>query len=159
VMNESGMAPAGGEDNTVALMASLSVPLWFGRNRAEVRAATADRLERTRMLEARTNMLASDLKMVLFGIGDAARRIGLYEDTLLPLADQSEKTSEAAYRAGTVDFEALIAASRALLDSRLSHARAIADRAEKEADLRALLGDGAPAISDPIDAPPMESQP
>ena len=162
VMDESGMAPAAGEGNTRSLMASLSVPLWLGKHRAQVRAATADRLERERMLEARKNMLASDLKMVLFGLGDAVRRIGLYEEKLLPMADQSEKTAEAAYRAGTVDFDALITASETLLDFRMSHARAIADRAEKEAELGALVGDDALATTDRPDepaAPPMENQP
>jgi cobalt-zinc-cadmium efflux system outer membrane protein len=162
VMDESGMAPAGGEDNTVALMASLSVPLWFGKHRAEVRAATADHLERERMLEAQKNMLASDLRMVLFELGDAVRRVALYEEKLLPMADQSEKTAEAAYRAGTVDFDALITASETLLDFRMSHARAIADRAEKEAELGALVGDDALATTDRPDeptAPPMENQP
>jgi cobalt-zinc-cadmium efflux system outer membrane protein len=162
VMNESGMAPAGGEDNTLALMASLNVPLWFGKRRAEVRAANAERVEAEDMLEAQRNMLAADLRMVLFGLGDAARRIGLYEERLLPMADQSEKAADAAYRAGAADFDMLVTASQTLLEFRMSHARAVADRAEKEAELAALVGEGAPAPSNPpgeTPAPPMENQP
>lgn len=159
-MRESEMAPRVSDESTLAFMASLSVPLWFGKHRAQVRAAADDGIESQSMFEARRNQLEAELRMVIFEIEDAARRVALYDERLIPMANQSLKAAEAAYRGGTIEFDALVAASETLLAFQMAHARAVADRAGKEAELSMLVGDDAfPASAQTEEhaAPPAEN--
>mgnify|MGYP001222915214 CR=1 FL=1 len=78
--------------------------------------------------------------MALYNLRDAERRIALYTDVLLPRARQSLASTEAAYRAGTVEFISLIDAYRLPLEFELALARAQADRAQRLAEVEAIVG-------------------
>ena len=86
------------------------------------------------------NVLTSRVKMALYELRDAARKIDLYRDTLLPKARQSLRASETAFRAGTVAFLDVIDTVRILLDFELSYERALADRAQSLAKVEMLIG-------------------
>ena len=66
--------------------------------------------------------------------------MALYEERLIPAARQSVSSTEASYRAGTADFEALVAAHEAALEFELSLERARADVVILNAKLARLTG-------------------
>lgn len=137
-----------GKDPLVAT-ASISLPLWFGKHAGTVSAARSSeaallgaKAQRERDLEAR-------LEALLYEIGDARRKVALYEDRLLPLARQSYASTEAAYRAGAADFDSLIGAHEIALEFELGLAHARADLVLAAARLRRLIGhDGTVAPGD-----------
>jgi cobalt-zinc-cadmium efflux system outer membrane protein len=129
-----------GKDPIVAV-ASISVPLWFGKHSGAARAARASS---TAALMARRQLqqdLAARLETLLYEVDDARRKVALYGDRLIPLAAQSYASVEAAYRAGASDFDSLIGAHQTALEFELTLARARADAAIRAAELEKLLGD------------------
>lgn len=63
-----------------------------------------------------------------------------YRDELIPKAADSLSTTEAAFRAGSADFLALIDAERVLLEFQLEAERALADRLCARANIDRLIG-------------------
>jgi len=92
------------------------------------------------MTEQRTIELIAELRMTEFEYEDASRRVALYEERLVPAAEQSVAAADAAYRGGTADFDALVAAHEAALEFELALARARADALIAEAELARLVG-------------------
>ena len=131
--------PDSGKD-PVIVMVSINVPIWYQKYRAaelearaRLRAATLARTEHE-------NKLGSDAKMILYQFHDAERKIDLYRDTLLPKALQSLKATETAFSSGETGFLDLIDAQRVLLEFQLSYERARTNRAQRLAELEAMIG-------------------
>jgi outer membrane protein TolC len=133
-----------GKDPFVAV-ASVSVPLWFGKHVGAARAARAGSAAALAASRQLGRDLEARLETLLFEVDDARRKVALYEDRLIPLAQQSYASVEAAYRAGASDFDSVIGAHQTALEFELSLARARADAAVKAAELRRLIGDDGPA--------------
>ncbi len=128
-----------GKDAVMATL-SLNLPIWSGKYRAAAREAEARRRAAGRRLEERENRLVSRLKTALFEFRAAERRIDLYGDSLLPKAEQSLEASRRAFSAGKADFFDLVEAQRTLLEFRLAYERALADRAQRLAEIEMLTG-------------------
>lgn len=133
---------AGTGKDPAAVTAAASLPLWRGKNRAGVREAQARRESAKLKREETKNRLLAELRLVLYKLRDAERKIGLFGGTLLPLAQNSLKVAEQSYRAGRSDFMQLIEAQRMLLEVRLSYQRAVADREQRLAEVEMLVGGG-----------------
>ncbi|MGB7582493.1 MAG: TolC family protein [Sedimentisphaerales bacterium] len=122
------------------LMLSLNVPLWQDSYRSEQRQAVSEAtsIEQQRV-EAENNILAKSAQ-AYYEYNDSIKKIGLYRETLIPKAEEQLRSSEAAYREGNGDFNALLDAQRVLMDYRLSYQRALADNRQKLAELEMLAG-------------------
>ena len=90
--------------------------------------------------EAKHFALQSKLARLLFRYKDSKRRIALYQNTLVPKANESLETTYTAFEAEKASFLDLLEAERSLLDFKLSLARALADRHISAANIAALLG-------------------
>lgn len=132
-----------GRDPLVAMF-SINLPLWHGKYAARVREAKARHQAASRTKLEWANNLAARTSMVLYSRHDAERKINLYRDTLLPKARQSLKVTEASFRAGKSTFFVLIDAQRIFLDFQLSYERALADHAQRIAELEMLAGNELP---------------
>jgi outer membrane protein, heavy metal efflux system len=126
--------------NAVTATASVNLPLWFGRNRAERAEAEAGRAAAESELAQRENALAAELESVRYDLRDADRRVDLYEFTLLPKARQSLSVMEDAFRTGEASFLDLVDAQRTLLELELAFERSLADRATGVAALERIAG-------------------
>jgi cobalt-zinc-cadmium efflux system outer membrane protein len=131
--------PGSGKD-AVMVGVSINLPIWEGKYRAGVREAMARFQAALKQRIDRGNTLTSDLKLVLFKYQDASRKIALYRDALIPKADQTLKVTQRAFEAGKADFLSLIDAERVLLEFQLTYERALADHAQRLAELEMLLG-------------------
>ncbi len=119
---------------------SINLPIWREKYRAHEAEAQSKLRSAQQTAADRQNMLASDLKMALYGLQNAARRIALYHDVLLPKGTESLKTNESAFSAGKIEFMDLIEAQRMLLEFEMSCERARADQAQRLAELDMLVG-------------------
>jgi len=131
--------PGSGDDPVIASV-SVNVPIWIRKYRAAEREARARlraaRLEKTE----KEHTLSADTKMAVYRFRDAERKIDLYRDTLLPKARQALKATETAFSTGKAPFTDLIDAQRILLEFQLSYERALADRAQRLAEIETLIG-------------------
>ena len=121
-------------------MISINLPLGRGKLAAGVREAEAKRRAADRDRAQRENELAAEAKLALYRFSDADRKIGLYRDTLLPMARQSLAVNRKAFEAGKAGFTDVLDAERVLLEFELSLERAQADRATELARLEMLVG-------------------
>jgi outer membrane protein TolC len=136
----SSSTPGSGDD-PVALMLSMSLPVWgasYAAAEREARHATRAARERCDAAESR---LRAEVEEEAFRADDAARRITLFRDSLIPRAAESLQLTVAAYRTGSASLLDMIDSERALLEFELSFRRACRDYLQGEARLRALMGE------------------
>jgi outer membrane protein TolC len=119
---------------------SLNLPLWIGRYRAAEREARARLRASARRREDKANQLLTDLKFAVFHFRSAERKADLYGNSLIPKAEQALAASQRAFAGGEADFFDLIEAQRTLLEFQLAHERALADRAQRLAEIEMLVG-------------------
>ena len=77
--------------------------------------------------------------MALYKLRDAGEKIGLYQ-TLILKTKQAIKATTTAFRANKADFFDLIDEVRILLRFELSYERALAEQAQRVAELEMLIG-------------------
>jgi outer membrane protein TolC len=142
-----GAPPDSGKDPVVASF-SLTIPLWQGKNKASVREARLRHLVAQQDRKHAVNTLSAELRMAVYKLQDAQRKINLYGDTLLPKANESLKVTESAFRAGSGSFTDLIDAQRVLLEFSLAKERALADYAQSLARVEWLVGRPVGEIAD-----------
>ena len=130
-----------GKDPVVATL-SVNIPIWQQKYDAITAEARARRRAVMGEKREKENLIIADLEMALFGLRDADRRIDLYRNTLLPKAEQSLKVTELAFTADKATFLDLIDSQRILLGFQLEHKRALADRAQRVAEIEMLTGGG-----------------
>ncbi len=131
---------SGSGQDAVALMFSVNIPLWQDSYKAAERQARAKvRSYQQQKIDLRNKKIYRALQVV-YDIEDAGRKMDLYGNTLISKAQELVQSSEAAYRAGTIDFLSLIDAERMLLKYQLNHERAIIDNQQSIAELEFLTG-------------------
>jgi len=133
-------------EDPVAVMLSVDVPIWRDKYSAAVSEAKARRDAATNDRRNRKNMLAADVEMVLYKFRDAERKIALYRDSLVPKADRSLSATRQAFVAGKAGFFDVIDAEQTLLEFKLTYERAVADRAQRLAEIEMLVGKGFPGM-------------
>jgi outer membrane protein TolC len=134
-----GNPPRSGRDPVVASV-SLNLPIWREKYRAaELEAAAAWRAAERREREM-ANAVTRRARRVLFEFQDAGRKVDLYRETLVPMAERARKATEAAFKAGEATFQELLETQNALLELELASERALTDRAQRLAELDMLAG-------------------
>jgi outer membrane protein TolC len=121
-------------------MVSVNLPVWRTRTAALRREATAD-LRAAELDHAdRRLSLEAEARQTLFALAAAARRLRLYDDTLLPRARQTLDLVEADYRTGRATFLDLLEARRALLALEQAALNTRADHFRRHAEWEQLAG-------------------
>ncbi len=134
------MAPSdSGKDPVIAIL-SINLPLWRGKLDAGLRQAMYNHRIAIQNKMQKLNSLNAEIKMALYKLRDAQRKIILYRDTLLPKAIESVKVSEASFGAGSSSFTSLIDAQRIMLEFQLSYERALANYEQVLARIEMLAG-------------------
>lgn len=119
---------------------AVSIPIWEGKNSAEIRAAQSDKRSIEARYRSRVLELKSDLSASLARRNDAFQRMQRYEATLIPLAEQALDNSRSAYASNQISALELIDSERALLDLKLNYWRALTHVEQADAAIRALIG-------------------
>jgi outer membrane protein, heavy metal efflux system len=150
-------ASGGGSDTDVRVGVELNLPIWRSSYRAgELQARAMARRTRYEKKELE-NSLAARMERALYEFENSERQVRLYDDVLVPRAQELIAASEAAYLAGTIDFLNLISAQQTLLQFRLERERSWSDQQQRLAELEKLVGadlSGRPAPSGPGDPAP-----
>lgn len=126
-------------DDALALTLAVELPLQRGAITGARTQALAQRRQVMELRAQRQWQLLADLQSALAAHEDAQRRIDLFENQLLPKAEQTYETTLGAYQSGQAAFQDMLDAARVVLEFRLSVARATADAALAFADLNGLL--------------------
>ncbi|MEE8104356.1 MAG: TolC family protein [Planctomycetota bacterium] len=132
--------PAGNGDDAQIVHLGVTVPLWAGKNSAEIRRARA--LERMAAQDRRdvALRLRPRLARAWFQVGNAKRQVDLYEQILIPRARSAVRTAEDLLSAGKGSLAGNIETVAVLHNFRLAAARARSDYGQAVASLEAVIG-------------------
>lgn len=106
---------------------AVNIPIWFDKYRSARAEALADQRASENELTNRFNELRADLSASLALLDDANRRLKLYGEELLSLAEQAVENSRTSYESGRTGILEVIDSERSLLDLQLLYWRASAD--------------------------------
>jgi outer membrane protein TolC len=118
----------------------MSLPIWFGANKARTREAAARQQQAQHNFEAARNELKAVSETIVFEHEDALRRLRLYRDGLIPIAEQALETGFQAYQVGEADFLSIMDTQRQLLEFQLQLERSRTDLAINRAAIDMLAG-------------------
>jgi len=131
--------PDSGKD-PIAVMLAVKLPIWSGAYGAEEAQADAESAAfRARESAARDNAAAA-LEKAESDVRDAARRVKLYRETLVPQARVVYRSTLTGYQTNRSGLANVLIAERDLLDLRIQLIRARADHAVAWATLAEIVG-------------------
>jgi outer membrane protein TolC len=120
------MTPDAGEDPWGVTVA-VNIPIWFGKYDAAKAEALAKKRATENEYEDRLNSLRAELSTSLAKLDDANRRLKLYGEELLSLAEQAVENTRSSYESGRTGILEVIDSERSLLDLQLLYWRAASD--------------------------------
>lgn len=118
----------------------VMLPVWQGKNKAEIKSATAALDASQASLATMQNMTDLDLQMALTEAQSAWRQIDLYKNTVIPQAEQSYQAGVVSYTNGKVDFMAVLDSLNALRNVRLDYYKARINYEKAAANLEKAVG-------------------
>jgi outer membrane protein TolC len=118
----------------------IMLPVWTGQTKAEIRAASADVEAAQASLADMRNMAGMDLLMAVSETQSFWRQINLYQNTVVPQAEQSYQAGIVSYTNGKVDFMAVLDSLTTLGNVRLDHYKARVDYEKSIANLEKAVG-------------------
>ena len=124
-------------------MIALTIPFspWTkGRHDYEIEEALAERQMAKANLDAMRNMALSEAREMFAKVEAARKSISLYQEGLLPQAQQSYGAAVGAYQTGQVNFMTLLDAQRTIRDARMGYYKALVDYEQSLADLDRAVG-------------------
>jgi len=127
-------------DDALSATIGFTLPIWRSKYDAGVKEADAILRQQQFKRDQQLNTFHAETVTALFKLRDAQRQIDLYEDTLLPKANESLVATQRAYSTGAAPFADTIDAQRMLLNFELSFARAITDHHQARTVLEKLTG-------------------
>lgn len=127
-------------DDPIALRISLNLPIWTARYDAAEKEAELRATSARQTLAHRRARLRADVEHATFELGDAARQLALYADSLLPRARESLRITRIAYASDRASLLDVIDSERALLEFETAYWRACRDQWQSRARLESLLG-------------------
>jgi cobalt-zinc-cadmium efflux system outer membrane protein len=133
--------PPDNADDVFGIRASVNLPIKRGKLRAGVREAAEGRTAATERKRDIVTAIDADLGELVERVRLTWDQIHLLESVLLVQAEQSLRSVESGYSAGTLNSLDLLDAERLLLEVRTAIARARADYATSLARLEGAVGE------------------
>ncbi|SFL49022.1 TolC family protein [Pelosinus propionicus] len=118
----------------------VMLPIWQGKNKAEIKSAEASLGAAQASLSNMQNMTDLDLQMALTEAQSAWRQIDLYKNTVIPQAEQTYQAGVVSYTNGKVDFMAVLDSLNALRNVRLDYYKARVNYEKAVANLEKAVG-------------------
>lgn len=130
----------GSGEDPWGIQISFSIPLWFGKYKAEKKEAIAMHAQVRNQLSDTENLLLARLESAIQSLKEAQERIRLYDTELLPIARQAVEVAETSYKGGNATILDFIDSERSLLSLQNIYWKAIADAYMSRVRLETLTG-------------------
>jgi outer membrane protein TolC len=132
--------------NAFNVSVGLSIPLWRSKYRAGVREAT-QQMNAQRMAHARVrNEMEFAIRDQTARLETLREQVDLFESVLIPQAEETLSSTEAAYQTGQLGVLDLLDSERVLLSVRLTNAQYHSDFLSALAKLERALGTRFPEV-------------
>jgi outer membrane protein TolC len=131
--------------DALALTVGINIPLHRKRIRAGVAEANESEQTHLELLDAVRDGLRFDIQEAVLRLESLGERGSLFRDVIIPQAEESLASAEAAYATDRLGFLDLLDAERVLFQSRLSYYRLVSDIWIALADLELSMARAFPA--------------
>ncbi len=111
------------DKNPLLMKAGITLPIWFGKNKALRESAQAKLSAEKLNLANVDKILRARLEEINYRLEDSRRQYLLHIQELLPLAEQNYRIAESSYLADEIDFTTYLDVEEDLLDLKLITAR------------------------------------
>ena len=118
----------------------VMLPIWQGKNKAEIKAAQANYAASQAALQNMRNMSELDIQMALTEAQSTWRQIGLYQNTVIPQAEQTYQAAIVGYTNGKVDMMTVLADLNTLHNAKLGLYKVKTDYEKAAANLEKAVG-------------------
>jgi outer membrane protein TolC len=132
-MQDSGKDP-------LIITGGVSVPLWFGKNKARVRHAREGKRKAEQQELSIQNQTAVELRKIYFRLENARRLVELYRDHLLPQAQRSMEIAEEWNRNRSGSVAEILETQSVWLNFNLAYLRARVDHAQAFVQVERIVG-------------------
>ncbi len=131
------------EDNgkdAIGVLASINLPIWYHKLRAGVDEARLKEYRARAAYARQEDRVLFELQDAYISLESLREQLDLYRHALIPQAEQSLVSSEAAYKTGKLTFLELLDSERFLLNVRYGYAKIKSDYLIAQADMERALG-------------------
>jgi outer membrane protein TolC len=132
---------------------SINVPLWSNKLSSQVGSASKMVTAQKSVYKSLLNRTLFEIEDNLFKIETARETSNLYQNVLIPRAQQSLKSAEVGYITGVVNFLDLLDAERVLLKIQFDYWKSYTDYVKGIADMERAVGIELPEYL-PTEVPP-----
>jgi len=129
-----------GGDDPLAVMFSMSLPLWQSKNSARVQASRENVASMHYQTASVLNQFEAQLEMALYKIDEAERKIKLYGESLLSRTKNAFESVKQSHEVGNSSFQDVLDTQRVLLILSLGYEVAKTDRVKTIANLESMVG-------------------
>ncbi len=129
----------------------LELPI-FDQNQAQIAKARYAYEQARKMLEALDRAVAQEVRSAVDRTLTASRRVRMYQDRSIPLAQSNLDLSREAYRAGRASFLSVLEAQRFFLETRSGYVGAAQTAATSIPELERTIGLPFPKLVGEVDA-------
>ena len=126
--------------NPISMGVGISIPWSSSKNRSQIRESVFNRsaaVENKRLIK---DLMLANLKRLYFRLENARRLVDLYENSLIPQAEQAIEVAETWHQEGTKSLAGLLETQSVWLNFNLARLRAITDYQQNLARLERLVG-------------------
>jgi outer membrane protein TolC len=116
------------------------IPLWGGKNQAEVKSANASLEASQAALQNMKNMQAMDIQMALSDAQAFWRQIELYQKVVIPQSEQTYQAAIVGYGSGKVDMMDMLEGVNTLRNAKLALYKAKVEYEKAMANLEKAVG-------------------
>jgi outer membrane protein TolC len=148
--------PGNQRDLRPQLGLNLNVPLNNDRRRAAVREAAAKLRQRRAEYDGRIDDINRQVQSSFDRLEESRRIVELYQEQILPAAEQNVESASAAYESSKGDFLRLIAAQRQRIMLSEKYQEAVADLHRRRAELERVVGGPLNEVEPAEEIPPGE---
>lgn len=139
-LDEMGQPMFGYKPNSWQIEVMAMLPIWQGKNKAQIKAAQ-DSLEASKAaLQNMKNMTELDVQMTLTEAQATWRQIELYKNTIIPQAEQTYQAAVVSYTNGKVDMMTVVESVNTLRNAKLGLYKARVDYEKSIANLEKAVG-------------------
>jgi cobalt-zinc-cadmium efflux system outer membrane protein len=120
--------------------AAITLPLWFGKTGAGVRAANADLRRAQQERLAVSDSIRAQVEIARARVRESSHELDIIETRVVPATERALASVRAGYESNRSDFLALLTAERDLARARLDRYESIAMVHMALADLERAIG-------------------
>lgn len=132
--------PVSNGKDIYSLSVAFNLPIFRKKYRAGVDQASQNVVAAEHRYRALWNQTQAEIRASAFDVGSIEEQLRLFENSLLPQAEQALRSSEQAYATGGASVLDLLDSERTLIEVRLGLAQLQADRFKSIADLERAVG-------------------